>query len=69
MPVVSVLPGPPDGVKKATRQTANGGAGQRPADQSADRWLSELARLIVPGRLPDDDVHAVVSVNQGNDHH
>jgi hypothetical protein len=30
-------------------------------------WLSELAGLIVPGRLADDDVHAVVSVDEGDD--
>src|ERR1035437_641219 len=39
----------------------------RPA--GAGRWLSELAGLVVAGGLPDDDVHAVVGVDEGDDRH
>jgi hypothetical protein len=35
----------------------------------ADRWLSPLTWLVVTGGLLDDDVHAVVGVDEGDERH
>ena len=43
--------------------------GPRDRPAGAGRWLSELAGLVVAGGLPDDDVHAVVGVDEGDEGH
>src|SRR5258708_39139891 len=55
----SSVGGPPCGGQAAT--------GSPPA--GASRWSSELPGLVIAGGLPDDDVHAVIGVDEGDDRH